>query len=96
MLKLSKHDLRAPMRPKQPPVMLIDAYNIMNSDPELKAYMQGSGNLSFARAELEQRVLRYAQASGTHVVREGGGGAVNHDAVLTITWRACCACPPGP
>ena len=49
-------------------MMLIDAYNIINMDAELQAYLQSAGNLSFARAELEKRVQLFATASGANCV----------------------------
>ena len=65
MRALSKHNLREAMRPRMPPIMLIDAYNIIHLDPDLQALTQSGGDqITFARAELEKRVQLYARAAG--------------------------------
>jgi predicted RNA-binding protein with PIN domain len=51
-----------------PPVMLIDAYNIINQDTVMKGYMHGQQGPRFARAELEDRVRKYAAATGCHCI----------------------------
>lgn len=62
---LAKLNLKEAMRPRTPPIMLIDAYNIIHMDPDLQALMQSGGDqLTFARAELEKRVQIYARVSG--------------------------------
>jgi hypothetical protein len=64
---LATQDLQAePSKPLQPPIMLIDAYNIMHID--LPSFMLTSESWDFARGELERRVLRYAEAAGVHCV----------------------------
>jgi len=60
-------DPREAMPPRQPPIMLIDAYNVINLDPDLQALLQSGGDqLSFARAELEKRVMLYARYGDGH------------------------------
>ena len=72
-LRLARLDLASEdLQPLQPPVLLIDAYNIINQDATMKAFMRqqvgGSAREgpAFARAELERRVQRYAEAAGVN------------------------------
>ena len=57
----------------EPPVLLLDGYNLLNADPNLKQYMGVSDTLRFARAELERRVQVCGGGWGGLGGREGVG-----------------------